>query len=197
MHSLSSPRLVSPTRLGAALLLTMLAVPAAWSQTLAPGKSSIGFAIKQMGVPVEGRFKQFDAKLVFDPKKPEAGSVNFTIDLGSAEIGDAETTKELGKPEWFNTAKFPAATFSSTAIKANGPGKLDVTGKLAIKGQVRDVTVPVALAQSGTDTVASGKFTLKRVEFKIGEGEWADTSIVANDVSVSFKLSFAGIGPLQ
>ena len=42
-----------------------------------------------MGVPLEGRFKKFDAQLDFDPKKPENGKVSFTIELGSASLGDA------------------------------------------------------------------------------------------------------------
>jgi polyisoprenoid-binding protein YceI len=41
--------------------------------------------------------------------------------------------------------------------------------------------------------VASGSVAIKRLDFKIGDGEWADTSMVANDVTVKFKLAFAGL----
>jgi len=148
-----------------------------------------------MGVPVDGRFRKFDAQIAFDPKKPETGKVAFTIDLASATISpDADA--ELPKAPWFNTAKFPQATFQSTAIKGAGAGKFDVTGKLTIKGTVQNVTVPVALAQAGGNTTASGAFAIKRLEFKIGEGEWADTSMVANDVQVKFKLLLSGVPAL-
>jgi polyisoprenoid-binding protein YceI len=56
--------------------------------------------------------------------------------------------------------------------------------------------VPVALAQAGGVTTATGAFALKRLEFKIGEGEWADTSMVANDVQVKFKLLLSGMPAL-
>jgi polyisoprenoid-binding protein YceI len=100
----------------------------------------------------------------------------------------------LPKAIWFNTAKFPQATFQSSAIKGLGGGKFEVAGKLVIKGNMRDVVIPVALTQSGAATVASGVFTIKRLAFKIGENDWADTSMVADDVQVKFKLALAGVG---
>ena len=163
---------------------------------LLPAQSEIAFVSKQMGVPVEGVFKKFDARISFDPKKPEGGNVAFTIDTGSASLGIAETDAELPKPEWFNALRFPLATFQSSALKALSGGKFEVAGKLTIKGNVRDIVVPVSLTQSGGTSVASGSFTIKRLEFKIGEGEWADTSLVGNDVQVRFKLALAGLGPL-
>ena len=92
--------------------------------------------------------------------------------------------------------KFPQATFQSGAVKKTGPGKFEVAGKLSIKGNVRDVTVPVTLTQTGAVTTASGAFALKRLAFKIGENEWADTSMVADDVQVKFKLALTGVGKL-
>lgn len=174
----------------------VLAAPASAQQKLVPAQSEIVFVSRQMGVPVEGRFKKFDAQVQFDPKKPEASKVAFTVDLGSAALGVPETEAELAKPEWFNTRQFPQAQFQSTAIKAAGPGRFDVAGKLTIKGQTRDLVVPVMLTQAGGTTTATGAFTLKRLEFKIGDGDWADTSMVANDVQVKFKLALTGVGPL-
>jgi polyisoprenoid-binding protein YceI len=163
---------------------------------LLPAQSEIAFVSKQMGVPVEGVFKKFDAQISLDPKKPEAGNVAFTVDTGSASLGIPQTDAELPKPEWFNTPKFPQATFQSGAIKGLGGGRFEVTGKLTIKGHVRDVVVPVSVVQSAGTSVASGAFTINRLEFRIGEGDWGDTSIVANDVQVRFKLALTGLGPL-
>ncbi|MFX1680057.1 YceI family protein [Mitsuaria sp. CC2] len=163
---------------------------------LVPAQSDIAFTFRQMGVPVDGHFKKFDAQLAFDPKNAAAGKVSLSIELASATIGDAATDAELVKPEWFDAKKIPAATFQSTAIKALGGGKFEATGKLTIKGQPKDVVVPFALAQAGGTTTATGAFAMKRLDLKIGEGEWKDTSIVANDVQVKFKLAVTGMGPL-
>lgn len=168
----------------------------AQAQKLDAAKSEILFTSKQMGVPVDGRFKKFDAQLAFDPKKPEGGKVSFSIDMNSATLGVPETDVELPKSVWFNVPKFPQATFQSSAIKGLGGGKFEVTGKLAIKGATKDVVVPVALTQAGGVTTAVGSFPIKRLDFKIGEGDWADTSMVANDVQVKFKLLLSGVGAL-
>ena len=184
-----------PLRLLCALLLPLGAAPV-MAQQLVPAQSEIAFVSKQMGVPVEGRFKQFSAAVAFDPKKPEAAKISFTIQTGSASFGAAETDAEVPKPAWFNVAKFPTASFQSTAVKALGGGKFEVRGALNIKGASHDVVVPVAVTQAGTASTAVGSFTLKRLDFKIGDGEWADTSMVANDVTVKFKLALSGMAPL-
>ncbi len=167
-----------------------VAAPAALDAT----HSELSFISKQMGVPVSGKFRKYDAQIDFDPKKPEAGKVQLAIELGSATLGVPETDAELGKAPWFNVAKFPKATFQSTSIKPAGPQRYDVTGKLNIKGTSQDVVVPVTLAAAGAQTTATGAFTIKRLDFKIGEGDWADTSMVANDVQVKFKLTLSGLG---
>jgi polyisoprenoid-binding protein YceI len=163
-------------------------------QKLVPAQSEIVFVSKQMGVPVEGHFKKFDAQLAFDPAKPEASKIAFTVDVASATLGVPETDAELPKATWFNTSKFPQATFQSTAVKGLGGGKFEVSGTLGIKGATRNVVVPVVVTQAGATTNATGTFSLKRLAFQIGQNEWADTSMVADDVQVKFKFALTGVG---
>ena len=170
--------------------------PAMAQQKLVPAESSVQFVSRQMNVPVEGHFRKFDAQIAFDPAKPDAAKIALTIDTGSATLGVKETDVELPKPIWFNVAKFPQATFQSKTVKALGGGKFEVAGQLSIKGAARDVTVPVQLTQSGAKTTATGQFAIKRLAYKICEEEWADTSMVADDVQVKFKLVLTGVGKL-
>ena len=170
--------------------------PAMAQQKLVPAESSVQFVSRQMNVPVEGHFRKFDAQIAFDPAKPDAAKIALTIDTGSATLGVKETDVELPKPIWFNVAKFPQATFQSKTVKALGGGKFEVAGQLSIKGAARDVTVPVQLTQSGAKTTATGQFAIKRLAYKIGEEEWADTSMVADDVQVKFKQVLTGVGKL-
>ena len=188
--------LYSPLLRTAALAVAaaLVSLSAQAQQKLLPAQSDIAFASKQMGVTVDGHFKRFDAQIAFDPAKPEAGKIAFAIDMASATLGAPESDAELPKASWFNVPKFPQATFQSGAIKKTGPDKYEVAGKLSIKGNVRDVVVPVTLSQSGAVTTASGAFAIKRLAFKVGENEWADTSMVADDVQVKFKLALSGVG---
>ncbi|MFY7940214.1 MAG: YceI family protein [Burkholderiaceae bacterium] len=194
---------MSTTRLfSAALAVTLTAAALPWVHAqnkpaqLVPTGSEISFTTRQMGVPVEGKFGKFSANISLDPKAPQTGSVGFSIDTGSARFGSAELDAEVPKATWLNVAKFPQASFQSNAIKATGPGKFEVTGKLNIKGSVRDVVVPVQLTQTAGNSTATGSFTIKRLEFKVGEAEWTDTSLLANDVNIKFKLQLAGLAPL-
>lgn len=169
---------------------------AVMAQQLAPAQSEIQFVSRQMGVPVEGRFRKFDAQLAFDPAKPASSRIAFTVDTGSATLGVRETDAELPKPVWFNVAQFPKATFQSTAVKRLDATRFEVAGKLSIKGVSSDVVVPVTLAQTGTQTTATGSFPIKRLTFRIGDKEWSDTSMVADDVQVKFRLVLNGVAKL-
>jgi len=106
----------------AALSLSAASVALA-QQKLVSAQSEIVFVIKEMGVPVEGRFKRFDAQLSFDPAEPEASKMALTVDVASATLGAPETDAELPNATWFNTVKFPQATFHSKAVKNLGGGK--------------------------------------------------------------------------
>lgn len=189
--------------LGRALLCTAAFLVAgaagaepATAAKLLPAASQIVFITKQMGVPVEGSFKKFDAQVAFDPRKPEGGGVALQIEVASASLGLPQSDAELPKAAWFDSQHFPKADFRSSSIKALGVGRFEVAGRLTIKGSTREVLVPVEITQSSGQSTASGSFTIQRLAFKIGDGEWTDTSMVADEVQVRFKLVLSGLGPL-
>ncbi len=179
-----------------ASLLLATAAQAVAPARLVPAQSEITFQVKQSGVPIDGRFRKFDAQLALDPKAPQTGTVTIAVDTGSATVGFAESDAELPRAPWFNSVKFPRAVFRSSAIESLGGGRYQATGKLDLKGIAHDLVVPVTIVQSGGQSTASGELVVKRLDFRIGENEWADVSLVANDVRVRFKLVFTGLGPL-
>lgn len=184
---------LSPLLLAASLLATL----PAGAQTVLPEQSEIAFTTRQMGVPVDGRFKRWSAQLNFDPRQTQTAKVVFTIDTGSLSFGAAETEAEAAKPGWFHVAKFPQATFTSSSVRASGGGRFEVTGTLILKGQSREVVVPVTLTPgAGGLSIASGSFQLRRLDFRLGDGDWNDPSLVANEVQVRLRLVIAGLGPL-
>lgn len=194
-RSLSVVLAAAGTLLAALPVLAQSPAAPAAAQALVPAKSEVTFVAKQLGVPLQGRFKSFQVQSAFDPKAPATSKIAFSLDLGSVAL-NADADRELVKPEWFGTAKFPKATFQSSAIKALGGGKFEVAGKLTLKGLAHDLTVPVQVSQAQGLSTATGSFVLKRLDFKVGEGDWADASIVANDVQVSFKLVLQGVPAL-
>jgi polyisoprenoid-binding protein YceI len=153
-----------------------------------PARSSVSATFKQMGVPVEAKFKQFSAQIDYDAAKPAASKASVEIQTGSFDLGDPEYNKEVTKKEWFNAAQFPKASFVSTAIAPAGAGKLNVSGKLSIKGRSADVSFPLSVKAEGGKQVFEGQLPIKRLAFNIGEGEWKDTSMVADDVVIKFRV---------
>jgi polyisoprenoid-binding protein YceI len=174
-------------------IVLAVAASAATAQKVDPAGSELKFVTEQMDVPVEGRFQRWAAQVAFDPRKPEAGQVGLNIQMDSVAFAAPEVTAEAKAAVWLDTAKFPQAVFQSTAIRTAAGGTYEMRGRLTLKGQTHDVTVPVSLAQSGTNGMASGRFTLKRSDFRIGEGEWTDASLVSHEVEVRFRLALSGL----
>lgn len=175
------------TSFAALALLGSFAAQAA--QQLDPAKSEIRFVAKQMNVASEGHFRKFSANVSFDPAKLAQSTVTVDIDIASIDLGSAENEAELKKKPWFNTASFPTARFSATGFKAKGGNQYEVSGKLSIKGVARDITAPFTVQQNGPQMLVSGSVPLKRLAFNVGEGQWADTETVADEVLVKFRLS--------
>jgi len=172
----------------AALLLAALLPLTLAAAGVDPAKSSVSATFKQLGVPVEAKFTKFDGQLDFDPANVAAAHASVEIDVSSFDLGDPEYTREVLKKEWFDAAHYPKATFVSSAIKENGPGKLEATGTLTIKGKSQQVKVPIAYRQEGAARVFEGSLPISRLYFNIGEGEWKDTDTVADQVVVKFKM---------
>ena len=154
-----------------------------------PAKSTVSATFKQMNVPIDAKFKQFTAAIDYDAAKPDAAKASVEINIASFDLGDPEYNKEVTKKEWFNAAQFPKASFVSTAIKSAGAGKLNVTGKLTIKGKTADVSFPLTVKTEGGKQIFEGALPIKRLAYNIGEGEWKDTSMVADDVIIKFHVT--------
>nr|WP_326858851.1 YceI family protein [Noviherbaspirillum sp.] len=178
-----------PLRRSAAILAMTLALPAAAAMLKTdPAKSNVAAVFKQMNVPVEAKFKKFTAQIDFDAAKPEASKASIEIDTASLDLGDPEYNKEVQKKEWFNSAQFPKATFVSSTLKPAAAGRFDVAGKLTIKGKTADVSFPLTVKKDGNAQVFEGTLPIKRLAYNIGEGEWKDTSMVADEVLIKFRV---------
>ena len=173
----------------AAALATAALPPAAAQQKIIPAQSSIRFVTTQMSVPVEGTFRTFDATVAFDPRHPESTKAEFEVDLGSIDLGTAEGDHEAKGKAWLNVAAFPKARFVASSVKSLGGNRYEAAGSLTIKGVTQNVVAPFTLAEANGTRVVEGQFTVKRLQYKVGEGAWAATDTVADEVLVRFKFA--------
>lgn len=158
---------------------------------LEPVGSSLTFTAVQQGAKFDSRFDRFIAQVRFDPASPGSGSITARIDLGSVDTGNPERDEVLKGTDWFNLGKWPQAVFTAARIVREGDG-YRASGSLTL----RDVTAPVSLgfrwtpASAGEPARLVGSATLERLAFGVGQGDWRDTSYVANrvDVRVDIRL---------
>lgn len=176
-------------KLIASAITLAVAIPAlAAMAKLDNAKSNVAIVFKQMSVPVDAKFKKFSANIDYNAAKPETSKASVEIELASFDLGDPEYNKEVLKKEWFNAAQFPKASFVATTMKASGPGKLDVNGTLTIKGKSSNVSFPLNVKQDGKNQIFDGSLPIKRLAFNIGEGEWKDTGMIADEVIIKFHV---------
>lgn len=174
-------------RIGILLMLAALAWPALakdWQVDYA--KSRVGFVIKQMNVPVEGGFRRYAVQADFDPLRPEAGRFRVEVDVASIDTGAADGDAEAQRPAWFDAARHAKAGFVSQAVRREA-GYYVATGELSVKGKTRPIAVAFVLTpQREGGWLASGRFPLRRSDFAIGGGDWAD--VVADEAEVKFSI---------
>jgi len=177
------------------LLLIVALVPLAaqaecWKPV--PSPKSLTFTASQAGAPFPGELKSYIASLCLDAKDASKSTLQVRADLNSVDTGLPEMDDALKGEDFFDTAHFAQATFTSDSLKPVGPGQYTVSGKLALHGVTRPVTVPFRFtpAADGKSARLEARFSLKRLDYGIGRGQWADTQWVADPVELAFAVTF-------
>jgi len=166
-------------------LALLAALPWAAAAPVLLPPSTIKVSFQEMGVTVDANFTKFTGTIDFDPAKPAAAHVEFTIDITSFDLGNAEYNREVLKPEWFDAAHFPTAHFVSTSLKPLAAGQMQANGKITIKGRTQDVGFVVSTHEQGAQRSYDGVVRIKRNAFGVGTGEWAATDTLADDISIT------------
>jgi polyisoprenoid-binding protein YceI len=153
--------------------------------------SHIGFAVYKWAVfKEEGRFKDFAGTIVYDPKNPAAGRVEFTVQTNSVDSRNEGRDRALRSPEFFHVEKYPTLGFKSTSVSAQGVDTLLVTGDLTLRGVTKRLTIPVKVL--GVNRVGDlgelagfeSSFVVNREDFGIARG-W---DIISKEATVHLMI---------
>jgi polyisoprenoid-binding protein YceI len=167
-------------------LATAPAFAADWAMD-APA-SRLEFIASFEGNAAPGVFKEFDARLRFDPEKPAGGSLEVTVKVTSADMNIADVNKEIRGKDWFDYAGFPQAEFRSTELRRAEGNRYVARGTLSLKGVKQPLEVPFSWVGAGDGATMEGELTLRRGVFGIGAGEWAASDVIGADVKVKFRV---------
>lgn len=149
-------------------------------------RSTLSAVFTQMGVPVEAPFKRFSGRVDHDPAKPADARATLDIDTASFDIGDDDYNAEVRKPEWFDSVRFPKATFTAIGLKPAANGTFEASGTLVLKGRKADLKAPVTVTTDAGGSRYSGVVTMSRKAFGIGDPAWDGT--VEDPVKIKFQL---------
>jgi polyisoprenoid-binding protein YceI len=158
-------------------------------------KSSLRFTFEQTGAAATGTFPKFTTVLVYDEKNLAASSLNVRVDVMSVDTKEPERDGMLKDADLLNAAKYPAATFTASSLAKRADGTLEAVGKLTIRDVSRDVRLPLTLKPTPEGLELSGKTTIRRLDYGVGQGEMKATDSVGNDVKVEYAVSLVRSRP--
>ena len=147
-------------------------------------------------------FGQASGTLVYDEAAPGKSSVEVTLPLSGLDTFVPALDAHLKTAEFFDAAKFPAATFKSSKVHEVAKGKFKVDGMLTIKGVTKPVTLDVTLNNVGVHPMSKQQSigfdataTIKRSEFGMG----LYVPAVSDDISlrITTEGSVAAVKPAK
>lgn len=147
---------------------------------------TLDIAVQQFGAEVTGRFADWTADIAFseEPTAGKHGTVTVTIAIGSLTLGSV-TDQALGA-DYLNAAEFPTATYVADLLPAE-TGYL-AKGELTINGHAVPIDLPFELALDGNTADMTGKVSLDRRAFYVGD-DMTDQSSLGFGVEVNVALT--------
>jgi polyisoprenoid-binding protein YceI len=150
--------------------------------------SALTFTATQNNAPVKGKFTNFSGNIVFDPNNLSQSNVNISIDMDSVSMPFSQIADTLKTTDWFNATLFPHAVFTSDKINKSNDG-FQAVGKLTIRDKSQPATINFQLQENSPNKIiAVGNTIFKRTQFGVGQGEWASTDDIKDEVKIDFTL---------
>ncbi|MDX1923387.1 MAG: YceI family protein [Alphaproteobacteria bacterium] len=161
--------------------------------TMDKSHASLLFKINHMGYSMyHGRFNNLDARLTFDPKAPENSKIEATIDTGSIDTNNEKLEGELKGEKFFNSAKFPVATFKSLHVSRSGDAGT-MMGELTILGITKPVTLNVSFRGAGIHPFLKKETIGFSASGTISRSAWgisAMVPMVGDEVQIEIESEF-------
>ena len=173
----------------AGLLASMLAASGALAdEWRMRGEGELLFEPTWEGVPVPGRFENFDVRFDTGDGGIVGSELEVTVNLDSADMDDPDINEAIAGAEWFAVDEYPVATYTSDSIDEAADGSYVASGHLELKGVRLPVSVSFQWSASGDRAEMRGELAIDRTRFDVGSGEWSSGDTIGTEVSVSFDV---------
>jgi polyisoprenoid-binding protein YceI len=166
----------------------------AGTYTLETNHARVLFAVSHMGFSTwYGDFSGTTGTLKLDPKNPASAALSVTIPVASVSTTNAKLDGELKSADWFDAAKFPTISFTTTKVTVTSPTTARVTGALTFHGVTKPVDLDATYKASGANPMSKAftigfevKGTLKRSDF----GVTKYVPLIGDDVTLIISAPF-------
>ncbi len=136
---------------------------------------------------VRGDFQEFEVRVCLDNDELSSAHIEVEVQTGSASVGIRQGDEALLGEEMFFAERYPTATWTSRTIEPDNDA-YRAEGELELRGVSAPQAVRLRLARDGDTLRLSGEAEIFRMEFEVGEGEFADTEFVKDRVELEFDL---------
>ncbi|MEX2130630.1 MAG: YceI family protein [Pseudohongiellaceae bacterium] len=172
------------------LFISLSAQAATWE--LDPTQSSVFFNYSYEGTPYKGEFQNVTASFDIDPLSPSSCNFTVTIPIADIKVDSAEVLDYLLDLEMFDVDQWPTANFKAEKCQLQSLNSFTSDGTLTIRDQTHPVSFPFKLDVETCDGQIcfhlTSEVTIKRLDFGVGQGYWANTATIPNDVVVAIDV---------
>ena len=156
---------------------------------ISPENSKVEFVAAKVTRSHQGSFKQFAGAIDLVKNSVEGSRVTIDIDTGSVLTDEDDLTKHLKTPDFFDVAKYPKATFSSTNIEPSNAGGAthNVTGNFELHGIKKSIAFPATIQVASDNVSVNAEFSINRKDFGIIYAGKAD-DLIRDGVVIKLTL---------
>tara|TARA_R110002167_G_scaffold135024_3_gene321320 strand:+ start:456 stop:1031 length:576 start_codon:yes stop_codon:yes gene_type:complete len=176
----------------APLLLIIGAQAQAANFEIDAAESRVIFKYSYEGTPYQGEFKNVAATFDIDMMNPASCDFMVTIPIEDIDVDGAETLDYLLDLEMFDVDQFPTATFHAEKCSMSSMNQFTSEGMLTIRDQTHPITFPFSLEMEMYDGQPrfhlTSEVTIQRLDYGVGQGYWANTATIPNDVIVEIDV---------
>jgi len=151
--------------------------------------SSVGFIGSKVTGKHEGKFGKFEGSITLVGGKAEGGKIMISVEVDSVKTNEEKLDGHLKSGDFFDAARFPKATFTSTEIKAGGDkgATHTVTGELDLHGVKKTISFPATITVAADAVTGTAEFSINRKDFGIVYAGKAD-DLIRDDVLLKLSL---------
>lgn len=157
-----------------------------FAQTLVPSDadSKISFAIKNMGLSVEGTLKGLKGRMDFDPKNLQACLFEVTVEVNTINTDNKKRDAHLMKDDFFDAIKYPVISIKTTSIQAKNANTYFAKAVLTMHGVTKNIQFDFIAIPVNSGYSFKAQFTVNRKDYGIG----GNSMTMGDEVKVSLDV---------